>query len=106
MADDANPFAHALLLTRTLRTPHSERFLLGMAGQGGEFGACDLHYLADGTVEGTVVLFDDAGMTEAQVPALLQALDEQLLPEVRLDERTLSFSVVLGRVLGSYGKGG
>jgi hypothetical protein len=96
--------AASLLITRTLRTPHSERYLLAEPGGATECAELDLHYLSDGTVRGTLVVFEGAGVDEDGVPALLQRLDEQLLPEVRLDDATLEFTVVMGRVLGAYAR--
>jgi len=93
-----------LIVTRTLRTAHSERFLLAEPGAPAECAVLDVHYLANGTVRGTVVVFEGAGVSEADVPALLQRIDEQLLPDVQLDDATLEFTVVVGRVLGAYSR--
>ena len=48
--------------TRTLRTPHSERLLAVRDGR--EAVAVDFHYLADGTVAGTVILLKDVVIGE------------------------------------------
>lgn len=85
---------------RTLRTPSSERFLATQEGR--EVPAVDLHYLANGTVSGTVILLKDAGWKEADVPALLSALDDDFLPDVDLAHGTLTYTVILGEVLGDY----
>ena len=87
-------------VTRVLRTPHSERFLLSR--QAKDFAALDLHYLVNGSVAGTVVLFEGEDASEAAVTELLKHLDEVLLPEVALDKKNLSFTVVVGKVLGSF----
>jgi len=86
--------------TRTLRTPHSERLLATREGQ--EAVAVDLHYLADGTVAGTVILLRGAGVVADQVPALLAELDREWLPGVDLGSGNLNFTVVIGEVLGNY----
>ena len=86
--------------TRVLRTPSSERHLLRRAGA--DFAALDLHYLTDGTVQSTLVLFEGSGVEEPDVPDLLTVIDEILLPEVQLDQQNLFFTVVIGRVLGSF----
>jgi hypothetical protein len=67
-------------------------------------GCCrrHLHYLASGTVAGTVILLKDAGWKESDVPALLGSLDEDFLPDVDLDHGNLNYTVVLGEVLGNY----
>jgi hypothetical protein len=85
---------------RTLRTTSSERFLAQRDGR--DAAAVDLHYLANGTVAGTVILLKDAGWNEADVPALLGSLDENFLPDVDLGHGNLSYTVVIGEVLGNY----
>ena len=85
---------------RTLRTASSERFLAQREGK--DVAAVDLHYLASGTVAGTVILLKDAGWKESDVPALLSSLDEDFLPDVDLDHGNLNYTVVLGEVLGNY----
>ena len=85
---------------RTLRTTHSERFLATRSDQ--DVAAVDLHYLADGTVAGTVIVLEDAGLREDEVPALLRQLDEDFLPGVDEREGSLMYTVVIGRVLGNY----
>lgn len=70
--------------------------------QTGDFAALDLHYLPDATVQGTVVILDGSGFLEEEIPELLQHIDEILLPEVRLDHKNLTFTVVAGRILGSF----
>lgn len=85
---------------RTLRTDSSERFLAMRDGK--EAAAVDLHYLANGTVSGTVILLRDAGWQDADIPGLLQSLDEDFLPDVDLKSGTLSYTVVLGEVVGNW----
>jgi hypothetical protein len=87
-------------LVRLLRTPSSERHLLRRAGN--DFAALDLHYLPNGTVQATLLVFEGAGVEEPDIPSLLTHIDEVLLPEVRLDDRNLTFTVAFGRVLGAY----
>jgi hypothetical protein len=86
--------------TRTLRTPHSERLLATRDGR--DVAAADLHYLPDGTVAGTVIVLRGAGLEGDEVPALLAELDREWLPGVDLGGGNLSFTVVLGEVLGNY----
>ena len=85
---------------RTLRTSSSERFLAFRDGK--EVAAVDLHYLANGHVSGTVILLRDAGWNENDVPKLLASLDDDFLPDVDLKQGTLTYTVVLGEVLGNY----
>jgi hypothetical protein len=87
-------------LLRVLRSPHSERFLL--KDERGDFAALDLHYLTSGKVDGTLIIFDGAGASEADVPAILSQVDEELLPHVGERHENLSFTVVIGRVLGAF----
>jgi hypothetical protein len=85
---------------RTLRTPSSERFLAVMDSK--DAAAVDLHYLANGTVSGTVIVLRSAGIAEADIPKLLGSLDEDYLPDVDLQHGTLTFTVVWGDVLANY----
>lgn len=64
--------------------------------------AVDLHYLASGTVAGTVVLLKGAGLEEAEIPALLSSLDEEFLPDVDLAHGNLTYTVVVGEVVGNF----
>lgn len=89
-----------IIWKRTLRTSSSERFLA--AREGKDVAAVDLHFLANGTVAGTVILLKDAGWKEADVPALLQSLDEDFLPDVDLQHGTLTYTVVVGEVMGNF----
>jgi len=84
---------------RLLRTPSSERFLLQERER--DCGALDLHYLSDGSVHATVIIYE-GGIAESDVPNLLTQIDENLLPSVSLDDKKLIFTVVMGRVLGAY----
>lgn len=85
---------------RTLRTSSSERFLAMKDGQ--EVAAVDLHYLANGTASGTVILLKNAGWKEEDVPKLLASLDEDFLPDVDLAHGTLTHTVVIGELMGNY----
>jgi hypothetical protein len=89
-----------LTFTRVIRTPHSERHVLRRGGA--DFAALDLHYLLDGTVQATLILYEGSGVEEEDVPPLLTHIDEHLLPEVQLDHKNLFFTVVVGRVLGAF----
>lgn len=85
---------------RTLRTASSERFL----AQRGvvDVAAVDLHYLANGSVAGTVILLKGFGLDEANIHGLLASLDDDFLPEVDLKHGNLTYTVVLGEVLGNW----
>lgn len=85
---------------RTLRTLSSERFLALKNER--EVAAVDLHYLADGTVSGTVILLRDAGWKEEHVPKLLASLDDDFLPGVDLAHGTITYTVVIGEVIGNF----
>ena len=63
-----------IIWKRTLRTSSSERLLATRDDK--DVAAVDLHYLANGTVSGTVILLKEAGWKEADIPRLLQSLDE------------------------------
>lgn len=85
---------------RTLRTSSSERFLATRDGK--DVAAVDLHYLANGTVAGTVILIKDAGWKEEDIPKLLRSLDEDFLPDVDLDRGNLNYTVVVGEICGNW----
>jgi len=85
---------------RTLRTPSSERFLALRDGH--DMAAVDLHYLANGTVAGTVIILKGAGLDESNIEQLLSALDDEFLPDVDLERGNLTYTVVLGEVLGNW----
>ena len=90
---------------RTLRTSSSERFLALMPNHEGvvcEVAAVELHYLRGGTAAGTAILLEGGGLTESDVPDLLRTLDEDFLPDVDLSSGSLTYTVVIGRVLANY----
>jgi hypothetical protein len=85
---------------RALRSPSSERFLAQREGK--DAAAVDLHYLQDGTVAGTVVILEGNGLDESNITELLHSLDDEFLPGVDLGSGSLTFTVVIGKVLGNY----
>ena len=85
---------------RTLRTTSSERLLATRDGK--DVAAVDLHYLTNGTVSGTVILLKEAGWKESDIPGLLQSLDEDFLPDVDLASGTLTYTVVVGEMVGNF----
>lgn len=87
-------------ILRTLRTLTSERFLLRAPTQ--DSAVLDVHYLADGSVSGTLLLLDESLVEPAAVEKLIEFIDENLFPSVSLDARTLSFIVVRGNVVGQF----
>ncbi len=84
---------------RTLRTASSERFLAQRGGD--DVAAVDLHYLANGTIAGTVIILKGSGLDESNIQALLSALDDEFLPDVDLEHGNLTYTVVLGEVLAT-----
>ena len=89
-----------MIWKRTLRTNSSERFLATRDGK--DVAAVDLHYLANGTVSGTVILLKHAAWKEEDIPRLLQSMDEDFLPDVDLASGTLTYTVVIGEVVGNF----
>jgi hypothetical protein len=85
---------------RTLRTASSERFLA--LREGHDVAAVDLHYLANGTVAGTVIILKGSKLDESNIQELLSSLDEEFLPDVDLVAGNLTYTVVLGEVLGNW----
>lgn len=85
---------------RTLRTASSERFVARRDGR--DVAAVEIHYLPNGSAAGTVIVLEEAGITEDEIPALLGSLDEDMLPDVDLSRGTLTYTVVVGRIVGNY----
>ena len=85
---------------RTLRTPSSERFLAQRAGK--DVAAVDIHYLSNGHASGTVILLREAGWKEEDVSGMLSSLDDHFLPDVDLALGTLTYTVVIGEVMGNF----
>jgi hypothetical protein len=85
---------------RTLRTASSERFLAQRGGD--DVAAVDLHYLANGTIAGTVIILKGSGLDESNIQPLLSSLDDEFLPDVDLEHGNLTYTVVLGEVLGNW----
>ncbi len=79
-------------IIRVLRTPYSERYLLQNSASA-DFAALDLHYQSNGKIEGTLILFDTQKYTEGETSEILRRIDEELLPEVKIEEGRLSFTV-------------
>lgn len=88
-------------IIRTLRTATSERFIL-QREPGQDAAALELHYLDRGRVSGTLLLLENSGFGDEDLPALLSQLDEILLPDVSIEEGNLTFTVVRGHVLGTF----
>lgn len=86
---------------RILRTPSSERYLVQLPA-GTDAGALELHFLADGHVAGTLILFEETRLSEQAVAELLKEIDDVLLPDVSLEDKNLSFTVVVGSVMGTF----
>jgi len=86
---------------RTLRTASSERYVL-QCDSNHDAAAIDLHFLDNGSVTGTLCLLDEQLAEPGTVEELLEQIDEVLLPMVSLDENSLTFTVVAGKVIGSF----
>ena len=85
---------------RTLRTASSER-LLALHGDR-DAVAVDLHFLPDGCATGTVTVLDGGGVVEADLPELLERIDDDFLPGVDLDDGGVTFTVVFARGAQSF----
>jgi len=93
----------SLTWKRTLRTASSERFLPQRGGD--DVAAVDLHYLANGTIAGTVIILKSSGLDESNIQLLLSSLDDEFLPDVDLEHGNLTYTVVLGEVLRNWEAG-
>jgi hypothetical protein len=89
-----------LHLDRVLRTASSERFMVRR--DEAAIAALELHYLASGKVDGTLIVFEEAKVNAEQIPEMLQEIDRRLLPDVSVAEGNLLFTVVVGKVHGSF----
>lgn len=90
----------SLSFVRTVRTASSERFLLTVNGAEGAV-ALDLHYLPNGGVAATLSILDHA-IGDDQISAVIEQIDEALLPEVSRSEGNLHFTVVRGHAVGDF----
>lgn len=90
-----------LTFIRTVRSNSSERYLL-RTDSAKDAAALDLHYLADGSVAGTLVLLDKSLASQGQIEELLANIDETLLPMASFNAKNLSFTVVSGKVIGNF----
>lgn len=89
-----------LSFTRTIRTAASERFLVQRDSF--DIGALDVHYSDSGRTQVTLILFDTAEIKDDEVPAILTTIDEVLFPDATMDDQSLTFTVVVGRVVGAF----
>jgi len=86
---------------RIFRTTSSERYLLQDEAVE-EMGMLDLHFLADGTVAGNLFLVASKVTDEAGIRALLEQVDEQLVPAASMEDANLSFTVTQGELVGTF----
>ena len=49
-----------------------------------------------------VIILKDSGLDESNIQPLLSALDDEFLPDVNLEHGNLTYTVVLGEVLGNW----
>jgi hypothetical protein len=68
----------------------------------GDDAALDLHYLADGTVAGTLIILDKQYAAKELIASIVEEIDRTLLPSVSVTEGNLSFTVVKGSVIGTF----
>ena len=90
----------AINFTRTLRTPASERFLLTIDGKESA-ASLDVHYLYDNGVAATLCVLE-RGIADDQIGAIIEHIDEALLPEASRAEGNLHFTVVRGEAIGDF----
>ena len=89
-----------IIWKRTLRTSSSERFLAQRDGK--DVAAVDIHYLTNGHVSGTAILLREAGWKQEDVSGLLSSLDDHFLPDVDLAQGNLTYTVVIGDIMGTF----
>ena len=49
-----------------------------------------------------MIVLEDSRLSENDIPTLLRSLDEDFLPGVDAREGSLTYTVVIGRVLGNW----
>ena len=87
--------------TRAIHTASSERYLIHIDGDGDD-AVLDLHYLANNSVVGTLIVLDKKYATKEAAGLILQEADRALLPNASLDAGNLVFTVVKGSVIGEF----
>jgi hypothetical protein len=87
-------------VVRALRTPTSERLLLVRDAR--EIAVVEVHFPPQGGAICTLIVLEDSGIHERDIPTLLEAIDRDLLPNARRSDDTLEFSVVIARALGTF----
>lgn len=58
--------------------------------------------MASGTVANTYTIYEESKFPESEIPSLLRQIDDELLPDVSLEDNNLVFTVVVVRVLGNF----
>lgn len=86
---------------RLFRTASSERFLMH-DDRGSDIGLLDLHFLADGTVAGSLFLLKNKVREEADMRPILDQIDEELVPTASLKDANLTFTVTHGELVGTF----
>lgn len=64
--------------------------------------AVDLHDLPGGIIGTTLIIPADSRLTAAHIPALLEALDDDLLRAAGIDDGSNTFTVIRGSALGAF----
>jgi len=49
-----------------------------------------------------VIILKGSGLDESNIESLLSALDDEFLPDIDLERGNLTYTVVLGEVLGNW----
>lgn len=86
---------------RMFRTASSEQYLLHDP-QGEDVGLFDLHFLADGTVAGSLFLLKDKVDGEAEIRQIMDQIDQELVPAASIEEANLKFTVTQGELIGTF----
>jgi hypothetical protein len=85
---------------RVVRTSSSERILLHSGDR--DIGALDLHYGENDRVFAMLVLLEEAAALTEEVESLVTEIDDLLLPGASREEGSVVFTVVVGKIIGSY----
>ncbi len=88
---------------RVLRTVSSERFLLRR--DNADLAGLDLHFLADGEVDGLLLILAVNVLPEDKIPELLADIDRRLLGEAAAKPGRIHITVAYGRLAGNFEPG-
>jgi hypothetical protein len=67
-----------------------------------DIGLLDIHYPSATSAAATLVLFEEAKIGDDRLVDLLEQVDRVLLPDASLTDKSLRFTIVRGRAVGTF----